>query len=516
MRLIDFFDRAAALYPDNVFLRQDDVVRSYREASGASHRIAAALQRDGIVLPEPVGFYMPNDWRGVEALYGVFRAGNPIAPVNSRNAVAANAAFLRDAGATALFFHSAFADEAAAVAADCPRLTRLVCLDRECNGHPALADWMAPAGTRAAEVAVEPTDPWGIFGTSGTTGRSKCVVQTQLTALALTWDMLFAMRVHEPVRHLVVGAVSHFAGSFLFALSAVGSTHTVHASVDPLAILRTIEDQRIQVLFLPPTAIYALLDHPRVGDFDYGSLQVLAYAGAPMARARLEQAIEVFGPVMMNMYGQTEANGPIAFLRPEEHRPDGDEAWRWRLGSIGRASITRQVAVMDDDGNLLGPGEAGEVVLRGWGNAAGYLDNPEANAELTRHGWLHTGDVGIQDEAGYVVLVDRKKDMIVSGGFNVFSAEVEQVLETHPAVQAAAVIGVPDPKWGEAVTALVELRTGAEVTEQELIRQCKEALGGVKAPKSVEFRDALPRTPTGKIRKRELREPYWRGRERKV
>lgn len=516
MRLIDFFDRAAALYPDNVFLRQDDVVRSYRDASGASHRIAAALQRDGIVLPEPVGFYMPNDWRGVEALYGAFRAGNPIAPVNSRNAVAANAAFLRDAGATALFFHSAFADEAAAVAADCPRLTRLVCLDRECGGHPALADWMAPAGTRAAEVTVEPRDPWGIFGTSGTTGRSKCVVQTQLTALALTWDMLFAMRVHEPVRHLVVGAVSHFAGSFLFALSAVGSTHTVHASVDPLAILRTIEDQRIQVLFLPPTAIYALLDHPRVGDFDYGSLQVLAYAGAPMARARLEQAIEVFGPVMMNMYGQTEANGPIAFLRPEEHRPDGDEAWRWRLGSIGRASITRQVAIMDDDGNLLGPGEAGEVVLRGWGNAAGYLDNPEANAELTRHGWLHTGDVGIQDEAGYVVLVDRKKDMIVSGGFNVFSAEVEQVLETHPAVQAAAVIGVPDPKWGEAVTALVELRAGAEVTEQELIRQCKEALGGVKAPKSVEFRDALPRTPTGKIRKRELREPYWRGRERQI
>lgn len=516
MRLIDFLDRAATLHPDNEFLRQDATVRTYREAQAATHRIAAALQRDGLTPDEPVGFYMPNDWRGVEALYGVFRAGNPIAPVNARNTAAANAGFLRDAGARALFFHSAFAAEAARAAAECPGLRLLVCLDGECDGHPALADWMAPEGTHAAEVAVGPEDAWGLFGTSGTTGKSKCVVQTQLTALALTWDMLFAMRVHEPVRHLVVGPVSHFAGSFLFALSAVGSTHTIHAAVDAGAILETIERERIQVLFLPPTAIYALLDHPDVHERDLSSLEILAYAGAPMARARLEQAIAVFGPVMMNMYGQTEANGPIAFLRPEEHRPDGDETWRWRLGSIGRASITRQLAIMDDDGNLLGPGEPGELVMRSWANTPGYLDNPEANAELKKHGWLHTGDVGIRDADGYIVLVDRKKDMIVSGGFNVFSAEVEQVLETHPAVTGAAVVGVPDDKWGEAVKAIVELRAGADATADELIALCKEALGSVKAPKSVDFMDALPRNPNGKVRKKELREAYWAGHDRRI
>lgn len=516
MRVIEFFDRAAALYPATVFLRQGEISRSYAEAAAATHRVAAALQRDGIASDAAVGFYMPNDWRGVEALYGAFRAGNPVMLVNSRNPVGQNITLLAKVAAQVLFFHSVYVAEAEAVLAACPTIRLAVCLDGDHGEVPALARWMAPAGTIAQPAAPAPEAPWAYYGTSGTTGEPKCVIQTQLTALAMTWDMLFAMRVQEPVRHLVVAPVSHFAGSFLHALTSVGATHILHDKVDVLEILRSIERDRIEILFLPPTVIYMMLAHPEVRSFDYSSLKILAYAGAPMARPKVKEAITVFGPVMMNMFGQSEANGPIAFLRPEEHRVNAGPEWEWRLQSIGRASITRQIEIMDDDGRILGPGEAGEMVIRGMGNCAGYLDNPAATEELMRFGWLHTGDVGMKDAEGYIVLLDRKKDMIVTGGLNVFSAEVEQVLMSHPAVLTAIVIGVPDEKWGEAVKGVVEVKPGATVTEAELIALCRAELGGVKTPKSVDFRAELPRNATGKILKREVRKEYWVGQERNI
>ncbi len=516
MRVIDLFDRAAALYASNIFLRQNGVVRTYAEACDATHRIAASFQYAGLSAGDGVGFLMPNDWQGVEALYGAFRGGHPVVPLNARNPVSPHVDQLRAAGARALVFHSRFEREARELMTELGQLAFAVCLDKELDMAPSLEAWMAPSGVRVETAAVAPDAPWAVFGTSGTTGKSKHVTQTQLTSMALAWDMLFALRAHDPVRHLVVAPVSHFAGSFLFALTGVGSTHVLHSDVDPGAILETIERDKIQVLFLPPTVIRLLMDHPDLSRYDLSSLHALVYAGAPMTRADVLRALEVFGSVLMNMLGQTEANGPITFLRQDEFRPDDGDAWDWRLLSIGRASITRQVEIMDDEGRILGPDEAGEVVIRGWGNSAGYIDNPEANAELLRHGWLHTGDVGIKDADGYIVLVDRKKDMIISGGFNIFSAEVEQVLESHPAVAAAAVIGVPDDKWGEAVKAVIEPMPGESVTAAELIALCKVSLGSVKAPKSVDFVDRLPRNPAGKLLKRALRAPYWADRERTI
>lgn len=515
MRIIDFFDRACALYPNNVFLRQGLVQRTYSESFAASHRIACGFQSAFGDRRVVVGFYAPNDWQSVEAQYGAMRAGMPLAQVNSRNTVRENAAFLRDAGAEMLFFHSRYAEEASAVMGECPALREAVCLDEAILRAPSLAEWMATEGSRACEVRAKPDEHWSMVGTSGTTGRSKCVIQTHLTGMCVTVDMLFSLRVHDPVRHLVVAPISHFAGSFLYALSAVGSTHLLHDSVDVSSILSAIERERIEVLFLPPTIVHLMLAHPGVRDHDYSSLRALVYAGAPMAPVKVREAISVFGPVMCNMFGQSEANGPISCLRPEEHSTSDDPVSSFRLRSIGRASLMRQVEVMADDGRLLGPGEPGEVVLRGWGNTAGYLGNPESSAELVSHGWLHTGDIGVKDDAGYVVLVDRKKDMIVTGGFNVYSSEVEQALLAHPAVLAAAVIGVPDDKWGEAVKAVVELKRGQQATSEELMALCKAEVGSVKTPKTIEFRE-LPRGATGKILKREIRQQYWQGRERNI
>lgn len=515
MRLIDFFDRSASLYPDHIFLKQGDVERSYCESARLIQRIGAGLQRD-TGLEGSVALLSPNDNRGVLALYGTMRAGRPIAPANDRNPLPDIAAYLNAVAARTLFFHSKHLGAVEILLSDCPKLEQLVCLDSTATRFPGLDDWMAPEGAPVREVPVAPGDPWAYFGTSGTTGNPKIAIQTHLTALAVTVDMLFGLRLHDPVRHLVAAPVTHFAGSLLFALTAVGSTHILLPEAKLEQIVKSIETERADVVFLPPTLVYLALDHLKTHQHDVSSLKALVYAGAPMVPARVVEAIGCFGEVLYNMYGQTEANGPIAVLRPEEHRPGVDTRWDFRLRSVGRASLMRRVEIMNDSGELVGPGESGEVVMRSWSNCTGYLDNTEATAELYRHGWLHSGDIGIKDEGQYVALVDRKKDMIISGGFNVFSAEVEECLTEHPSILFAAVFGIPDPKWGEAVKAVVQLKDGQTLSEAELIAHCKLRLGSVKSPKSIDFSDSLPRSPTGKILKKVLRQPYWEGQERNI
>lgn len=514
MRLIDFFDRSADLTPDAIFVKQGAVQRSYAQTQARTHQIALALTRDGIGPGARVGVYMPNDWRGLEAMLGLYRAGCVMVPVNVRNAVAQNAQILADAGAHALFYHSAFADEVAQVRAACPAITLAVCIDD--GGALALSDWIAPEGATAPELPHDPQDLWTLYATSGTTGRSKGVRHTHLTNLVTSMDMLHAMQVHGPVRHLVVAPMTHFAGTFIFALTITGGTHILMDSAEPGDILAAIERERAQILFLPPTLIYRMLADSALGDHDYSSLHRFVYAAAPMAPEKLRDAIAAFGPVMSNFYGQAEALGPISFLPPEDHRPEDGPPWDTRLMAIGRPSILRRVAVVDEAGQPLPPGTPGEVAVKSWGVTPGYENNPTATADAFRNGWYLTGDVGVADVEGYVTLVDRKKDMIVSGGFNIYPAEVERELLSHPDVLEAAVIGVPDPDWGEAVKAIVELCDGASVEAAALIALCKDRLGSLRAPKSVEFRDTLPRNATGKVLKRELRAPYWVGHERAI
>lgn len=516
MRLIDAFDRAATLWPDNEFVRQGDLASRYADTAARTHRIAAALQRDGHAPGTRVGLYTANDWRGLEAMLGIWRAGGALVPVNVRNSVQQNTAILRSREPVLLFYHSAFAGEVAQVLAACPSIRQAICLDEATGDHPVLAQWMSPVGARAADFPVHPLDPWTVYSTSGTTGASKGVAHTHLSNLVTSIDMLFSMRVFEAKRHLVVAPMTHFAGTFIFALTMTGSTHVLLPRVDPGEVLAALERERIQITFMPPTVIYALLAHPAARTHDYRRLEHFVYAAAPMAADKLKEAISVFGPVMMNMYGQAEAIGPISFLRPEEHRPGEDATWERRLRSIGRASLMRQVEVLRDDGTPCAPGEAGEVAIRSWVTLPGYLDDPQATAHVNRHGWYLTGDVGARDEAGYVTLLDRRKDVIISGGFNVYSVEVEEALMQHEAVLEACVIGIPDERWGEAVHAVVELKPGCNVAAEDLIALARELVGAVGAPKRIEFRDTLPRSATGKVLKRELRDAYWAGRERRI
>jgi fatty-acyl-CoA synthase len=290
----------------------------------------------------------------------------------------------------------------------------------------------------------------------------------------------------------------------------------VMTGFDALEVLRNIERFRVTHLFLPPTAFYALLAHPEVEKFDYSSLRVFLLAASPVSPDKLRKGVEIFGPCMCQCYGQTESPMLLTWLDQKTVAAAAAGDHPKRLGSCGRATSAVRLAIMDDDGKLLAANQVGEIVARGSLVTPGYYKMPEATAEIRTHGWHHTGDVGYYDEDGYFYIVDRKKDLIISGGFNVYSAEVEAGIMALPQVQECAVIGVPDEKWGEAVKALITLRAGESLTEQEVVVHCKARLGGVKAPKSVEFRDEIPKTAAGKIDRKELRRPYWVGLERDV
>ena len=288
------------------------------------------------------------------------------------------------------------------------------------------------------------------------------------------------------------------------------------AGFDALEVLRNIERYSATHLFLPPTAFYALLAHAEIGKFDYSSLRVFLLAGSPVSPDKLKKGVEVFGPCMCQCYGQTEAPMLLTWLDAQTVAAAAAGDHPERLRSCGRATSAVRVAVMDDDGRILPPHTAGEIVARGNLVTRGYYKMPEATAEIRTHGWHHTGDVGYEDEDGYFYIVDRKKDMIISGGFNVFCAEVEAGVMELPQVRECAVIGVPDEKWGEAVKAVVVLRDGESMTAEEIIAHCKVRLGGVKTPKSVEFHAEIPKTPAGKTDKKALRKPYWTGKDRAV
>jgi acyl-CoA synthetase (AMP-forming)/AMP-acid ligase II len=311
--------------------------------------------------------------------------------------------------------------------------------------------------------------------------------------------------------------MTHTAGMLAVPCTARGGTVIVLTKPDPALLLDAIAKHKVTEFFLPPTVIYRLLDIPDLGKkADFSSLKCLLYGAAPMSVEKLKQALEIFGPVMMGGYGQTECPASIAFLPPDEHFVNGRVASDARLSSVGRPSPLIRVEILNDANEILVPGETGEICVRGDLVMKGYYKAPGKTAETIVDGWLHTGDVGHIDAEGYLHITDRKKDMIISGGFNVYPSEVEQVIWSHPAVQDCAVIGVPDADWGEAVKAVVELNSGQMVSAGELTALCKEKLGSVKTPKTIEFVTELPRSPVGKVLKKDLRQPYWQHAGRRI
>ena len=516
MRIIDFFDQGVRYHPDNLAFIDTDGRLTYTEADGASRRIASTLHSRGYGKGTHIGIYSPNSNIAFLALLGLMRAEGVWLPINPRNSLETNIDLSRRFEMQVLFYHSAFAQQAGEIANAVRSVQEMVCLDAGLDDRPALDDWLEDGGEDFEAGAEQPEDLLAIFPTGGTTGKSKGVLMNH--AAIETWYANFYSHFsyYEKSVHLVVAPMTHTAGILGGMHFARGGTNVIMSEVSLEGVMQAIERHGVTHVFLPPTVLYMMLAHPDVEEYDYSSLRHFIVGAAPTSLEKLKEAIKVFGPVMTEAYGQVEAPAAIAIKAPWDYLNEEGEIDEGRLRSVGRAGVFNQVAILDDDGREVARGAAGEICIKGRLVTLGYYKNEEATLDARKFGWHQTGDVGVMDEAGYITVVDRKKDMIISGGFNVYPNEIEQLLSQHPAVQEAAVIGVPDEKWGEAVKAIVQLKSGQEVTGSELIDLVKRRLGSVKAPKTVEIMGDLPRSPVGKVLKSDLRKPYWEGADRQV
>ena len=514
MRAIDYFDRGHDRDPQRLGLIDADTGEqfTFAETKRQTEQIAAALQANGFKNQQPVALFAPNSAKLMIALLAIWRANGQWVPVNTRNAIDANAGYLSYVRCEWLFYHSSLADDVAAIRALCPLLKRVVCIDKPHGDAPSLEAFIG--GTTAADFVEPEIDAFGnmhelvgIFPTGGTTGPSKGANVTNLgwgTMIETAADAMGG-RTGDPVA-LVSAPITHAAGPIALSTLSLGATQVILPGFDAERVLQTIEAQRVSHMYLPPTALYQLLASSEIKQHNYNSLRIFILVGSPCSPEKLRLAVETFGRCMCQSYGQVEAPMIVTWLPPEVVAAAAAGDHPERLASCGKPTRSVTVRVMGDDGELLPTGEAGEIVVRGVLVSHSYFEKPEATAEIRTFGWHHTGDIAKFDADGFLYIVDRKKDMVVSGGFNVFTTEVEAAITELPQVRECAVIGVPHDKWGEQVHAII---VGDDVDEATIIAHAKARLGGVKAPKSVAFVDAIARTAAGKMDKKALRIPYW-------
>ncbi len=383
----------------------------------------------------------------------------------------------------------------------CPHLQRILSLGPSDSGEDLLPVVSAQTATPLVAPPLTGDEIYRLTYSGGTTGKPKGIEGSYRCFLTMTQIMMSEWEWPENMRHLLVAPLSHTGGvMFLPTLLAGGSVYLT-PGFEPVAVMKAIQKHKINCVLLVPTMIYALMDHPRFSEFDLSSLETIIYGASPISVPRLQEAIGKFGPIFFQFYGQVECPMTITVMRRSEHTVDDPR----RLASCGRPVPWVDVALLDHDGNPVPDGEPGEICTRGSLVMPGYYNKPELTEEAFKHGWLHTGDIAVKDPDGFLRIVDRAKDMVITGGFNVFPREVEDVLSSHPAIAGVAVFGTLDEHWGEVVTAAVVLRPGTEATSEELYKLVREVKGPHQAPKIVHFIDSIPLTNLGKPDKKALR-----------
>lgn len=506
----DLFERAARAAGNRVALIDDTGELSYAEIEAITSRFANALIAQGFKPETPFAILSPNTSLALVAHIAGQRAGGAWANINLRNSLAGNIDILRRGRCEAVFFHSSCSPMIPEIKAGVETLRFAICVDKDVDGFPSIETFSRSAPCTSGNVHLKPTQIGVLGSTGGTTGLPKITQSSQAFLSMSALGFMLQMRFDLPPVNLAVAPITHAGGLVALATLAMGGTVVMMATPDLDKLLTNVEKYRVSMLFLPPTVIYMLMNHPRCRDTDFSSLRYLMSSAAPITADKIERAHEIFGPVVCQAYAQTESGMPLTFISPAEvSEAIAHRKYAQRLKSAGRqTAIVSALEIMSETGEILPSGQVGEIVIKAPMVMFAYVNDPEASADIKKFGWQHTGDLGYRDEDGYVYITDRKRDLIITGGFNVFPLEVEEVLTTHAAVQDCAVIGVPDDKWGEAVKAVVELAPGKNVSEEELIHLCKEALGNVKAPKSIDFIAQLPRSPVGKVLKRDLRRQY--------
>ena len=489
--------------------------------------LARGLAQLGIERGDRMAVLMLNCHRYFELYYACARMGAVIVPLNTRLAPPEIAFILNDSEARMLIVDQIFASHASK-----PQCFSSV----QQTVYSGPSTEKAPAGmhhyehlvqqgaTRrtSADQVVGEEDLFGVFYTGGTTGRAKGVMLSHQNIISNAMHAIMTIGINSRDVYLHAAPMFHLGDlGGAFAITLMGAQHVFLPAFQPAQILQTIQAplgaHRVTITMLVPTMINALLNHPEVDSYDVSSLRTLIYAASPMPVELLKQGLKKWGQIFVQGYGMTET-APILTILPQwDHIVDGTPEQVRRLSSCGKQVLGVEVRVINARGEEVKPGEIGEIIVRGPNVMLGYWRQPEATAEALKDGWMRTGDLATVDEEHYLYIIDRAKDMIISGGENIYSVEVEQALYTHPAVLEAAVIGIPHDYWGEAVHAVVVCKPGRQVSSEELIAHARTQIAGYKVPRSIQFRtEALPKSGAGKILKRELREPYWVGKSRNV
>lgn len=518
MNICAFLEKAARQWGDNLAYDWGTERIDYRGFYDRVLRLAGGFLSLGLKPGDRVAYALANSPRILETVFACFAAGLIVVPINARLHAREMAYIVNDSESRVLIHGPEYAAGFGEHRAEFPTVEHWVGLEPGGEG-PTFEDLLNSGAPLDRPAEVEPTDPCWLFYTSGTTGRPKGATWSHRTVSTVIMNYLadvYNIQPGEVVLH--TAPMSH--GSGIVALPAVarGATNAIMdtASFDPKALFATVERMRVaHIAFVAPTQIIAMLDAFEPAEYDLSSLNSVCYGGAPIYVEQLRQAVDAFGPIFTQIYGQGEAPITISGLPASAHEvflAAGDQ----RIGSAGQARTDVEVRIVGPDDEPLPVGEVGEIVVRGDVVMLGYWNNPVATAETLRNGWLHTGDIGRFDEDGYLFLLDRAKDIIISGGNNIYPREVEEVIALHPGVFNCVVLGIPHDYWGEAVHAIVMPEPGVEITEAEIIAHCAEYLAGYKKPKSVEIMAELPLSGYGKVQRRELREKYWQGHGRAI
>ncbi len=522
MTVGDMLARGAAKFPDKTAVIDGKSSFTFQQFNERVNRLANALLERGLKKGDRLGVQTANCHQFIELYFAAAKTGAIFCPYSGLVTEKELAYLIDYSEPRFVFYGSAFEPGLKAVAPDLDSVERYVCLDgSEWDRSQSYGELLESGDSAEPEVEVSPRDVMSIYFTSGTTGKPKGAMRSHNHLVTTAVTGVIENQFGYDERCLIVAPMSHVAfednlGRCFF----IPNTTVVYGSpFDPAKVLETLARERITVCLLVPTMINAMLHSPLMDSVDLSSLKRIFYVGSPMPVELLKKALSAFGRFgtgFCQQYGATETGPLTTTLPPEDHVLDGPENKVKKLASAGRPVLDYQVRIVDAEGNDVPVGEVGEIAVKSEAMMIGYWRLPDKTAEKIKDGWLHTGDMAYFDEDGYVYIVDRKDDLIISGGKNIYPREVEEALYEHPAVLEATVVGVPDDHWGEAVKAVVALKPGRRVEEAELIAFVGQRVAGYKKPKSVEFWPELPKSASGKLLRRKVREKYWRGWDRKI
>lgn len=519
MKLHDFFDFHARENPKGEFAVCEGRSLTYRQAYHLSNQIANALIDKQPGPSSRVALLSKNSLIYPLLYLAASKAGAVLVPLNYRLAPSEWSYIIGDAQARLLLVSPEFLEGATQIRDALGSEGNVVVLDMEGSKYrfPALNDWLAESSKEAPGLPLRPQDPAYQMYTSGTTGRPKGAIIPHSSVVSNVVQLGAIMQGTRGARYLLVAPLYHAAaGITAFTTLSWGGSLFIQSDFDPQAVVGAMSQERIFGALLIPAMIQACLVKVRdVAERSYPELKVITYGASPVAEQTLRGAASAFKCDFVQGYGLTESTAVLTCLTKRDHRLALEERPELLI-SAGRPVLGTRIRIIDEEGQPLPPGEIGEIVARGPQVMAGYWNRPEATRRAMAGNWLHTGDAGKLDEDGYLFIMDRVKDMIVSGGENVYPRAVEEVLYQHPAITEAAVIGVPDEEWGEAVKAVVVIKEGEALSEGDVVNFCKSRIARFQCPRSVDFIEELPRNPSGKVLKRELREPYWKGHQRRV